>query len=362
MGLASPLLFGAVTRASLKTPMQGMNRSENWSSPACAAKRARHTDSTVPVDVMSAAEFANQGDTDLSNLLRNVVPSYNVNTQPISDAATIVRPANLRNLAPDHTLVLVNGKRRHRAAVIYWLGNGVADGAQGPDISPIPSIALKQVEVLRDGASAQYGSDAIAGVINFILNDANRARTSRRARRHYAGRRRHLRHQRQHRSAAHRQWLRQLQLRVRRERPDRPQRPARRRAALIAAGNTAVRDPAQIWGSPEIQDDVKTFVNSGSTSADSLELYGHGNYVSKTAIGGFYYRNPNTRAAVFSADDGETLLIGDLTPGDARRARRSRSPTMFPIRRRWRRCSPIRTASRTRRCSPADSRRSSAAT
>ena len=64
-----------------------------------------------------------------------MVPSFNVNTQPISDAATIVRPANLRNMAPDHTLILVNGKRRHRAAGIAWLGNGIADGAQGPDLS-----------------------------------------------------------------------------------------------------------------------------------------------------------------------------------------------------------------------------------
>ena len=116
------------------------------------ARERSVSDSMVPIDVISAEDFSNQGDTDLSNLLRNVVPSYNVNTQPISDAATIVRPANLRGLAPDHTLVLVNGKRRHRAAVIYWLGNGVSDGAQGPDISAIPSIALKQVEVLRDGA------------------------------------------------------------------------------------------------------------------------------------------------------------------------------------------------------------------
>ena len=121
------------------------------------------TQSMVPIDVITTDDLVNQGDSDLSNQLRNVVPSYNVNSQPISDAATVVRPANLRNLAPDHTLVLINGKRRHRAAVIYWLGNGVADGAQGPDISTIPGIALRQVEVLRDGASAQYGSDAIAG-------------------------------------------------------------------------------------------------------------------------------------------------------------------------------------------------------
>ena len=101
------------------------------------------------------------------------MPSFSVNTQPISDASTVVRPAMLRNLAPDHTLVLVNGKRRHRSSIIDWHGgNGVAFGSQGPDISAIPAIALRQVEVLRDGAAAQYGSDAIAGVLNFQLKDA----------------------------------------------------------------------------------------------------------------------------------------------------------------------------------------------
>ena len=169
MGLTAPLLLGVTTPAAAADN----STLEELVVTGVRGEARSATDSTVPVDVISAAEFANQGDTDLSNLLRNVVPSYNVNSQPISDAATIVRPANMRGLAPDHTLVLVNGKRRHRAAVIYWIGNGVADGAQGPDISAIPSSALKQVEVLRDGASAQYGSDAIAGVINFILNDAD---------------------------------------------------------------------------------------------------------------------------------------------------------------------------------------------
>ncbi len=131
------------------------------------------TESTVPVDVIRTEDFASQGTTDLANQLRTVVPSFNINIQPISDAATIVRPANLRNLAPDHTLILVNGKRRHRAAVISWLGNGIADGSQGPDISVIPSIAIRQAEVLRDGAAAQYGSDAIAGVMNFQLKDSS---------------------------------------------------------------------------------------------------------------------------------------------------------------------------------------------
>ena len=91
-------------------------------------------ESSAPIDVIGGEEFRNQGASDLTTLIRNVVPSFNVNTQPISDAATVTRPANLRGLAPDHTLVLVNNKRRHRSAVITWLGNGVSDGAQGPDL------------------------------------------------------------------------------------------------------------------------------------------------------------------------------------------------------------------------------------
>ncbi len=274
------------------------------------------TDSTVPVDVLSGAEFTNQGDTDLSNLLRNVVPSYNVNTQPISDAATIVRPANMRGLAPDHTLVLINGKRRHRASVIYWLGNGVSDGAQGPDISAIPSSALKQVEVLRDGAAAQYGSDAIAGVMNFILSDANEgANIEARYGGFYAG------DGNQYAISGNLGLpLTQngfLNFSFEYGESDATSRSVQRddAAALIAAGNTAVLDPAQVWGSPELQDDIKTFVNMGIDLGSNMQLYGHGNYASKTAIGGFFYRNPNTRSAVYSNDGGETLLIGDLTPG-----------------------------------------------
>ena len=276
------------------------------------------TDSTVPIDVISAQEFSSQGGTDLSNLLRNVVPSYNVNSQPISDAATVVRPANLRGLAPDHTLVLINGKRRHRAAVIYWIGNGVADGAQGPDISAIPSSALKKVEVLRDGASAQYGSDAIAGVLNFILNDANSgASLDARYGGYYAG------------DGTQYAISGNLGMPLTERgfanfsfeygESDATDRSIQRddAAALIAAGNTAVRNPAQVWGSPELKDDLKTWANWGFDVNDAVKIYGHGNYVSKTAIGGFFYRNPNTRAGVFSADDGQTLLIGDLTPNDS---------------------------------------------
>ena len=127
------------------------------------------TESPVPIDAIPFQDVMRQGVTTLDYQLRTLVPSFNVATHPISGAASLVRPASLRNLAHDHSLVLVNGKRRHRSAILVWFG-GVTDGTQGPDISTIPSIALRQVEVLRDGASAQYGSDAIAGVMNFLLN------------------------------------------------------------------------------------------------------------------------------------------------------------------------------------------------
>jgi len=124
-------------------------------------------DSAVPIDVFSAEDIQAVSYTDTNDILQNLVPSFNVARQPISDGATFIRPAQLRGLPTDKTLVLVNGKRRHRAALVSIGGSGT----QGPDIATIPGAALKNIEVLRDGAAAQYGSDAIAGVINFILND-----------------------------------------------------------------------------------------------------------------------------------------------------------------------------------------------
>jgi len=259
-------------------------------------------DSTAPIDVIGGDDFANQGDTDLVNLLRNVVPSYNVNTQPISDAATLVRPANMRGLAPDHTLVLVNGKRRHRASVIYWLGNGVSDGAQGPDISPIPAIALKQVEVLRDGAAAQYGSDAIAGVMNFQLKDSSEGGSLEvKVGEFYEG------------DGGQATVSANIGLPLTENgfanfsfeygSSDATDRSVQRddAQALIDAGNTAVAVPAQIWGQPEIKEDVKLFGNLGLELGDDKEAYAFGNYARKEVEGGFYFRNPDTRSAVFGS-------------------------------------------------------------
>ena len=256
-------------------------------------------DSAVPIDTIRGDELAKQGTTDLQDMFRNLVPSYNVNIQPISDAGTVVRPANLRGLAPDHTLVLINGKRRHRASVIHWLGNGLADGAQGPDLSAIPSIALRQVEVLRDGASAQYGSDAIAGVMNFQLKDSHEGGSfefkpgifSYGDGRQYAvagniG------------LGSEETWA-NLSLEYGGSDPTIRSVQRDDAKALVDAGNFSVRDPAQIWGQPIVEGDVKFFANYGSTLTDNIDFYGHANYASKRVEGGFYFRNPNTRSGVF---------------------------------------------------------------
>jgi iron complex outermembrane receptor protein len=271
-------------------------------------------ESAAPIDVISGDDFVNQGGTDMTDLIRNVVPSYNVNSQPISDAATVIRPANMRGLAPDHTLVLLNGKRRHRAAVITWLGNGVSDGAQGPDISPFPAIALKQVEVLRDGASAQYGSDAIAGVMNFILKDDAEGGSIEVKYGEYSEDGESVY------SIAGNIGLPMtdrgfLNASFEYGESDDTDRSVQRSDAqgLIDGGNTNVRDPAQEWGSPEVNDDIKTMFNFGLEISDTAEIYAFGNYAYKETDGGFFFRNPDTRAAVFSEDDGVTRLVGDVT-------------------------------------------------
>lgn len=161
------------TMGSVSTPSFAQTEEAIEEIVTIGSRRASRSsaDSIAPVDVINANDLKDQAGTDISDLIRTVVPSYQVNTQPISDAATLVRPANLRGLSPDNTLVLLNGKRRHRAAVITFLGGGISDGSHGPDIGIFPTIGLKQVEVLRDGASSQYGADAIAGVMNFTLRD-----------------------------------------------------------------------------------------------------------------------------------------------------------------------------------------------
>lgn len=125
-------------------------------------------DSAVPVDSFSETDLKSAAFTDTNDILKTLVPSYTLAREPISDGATFIRPASLRGLPTDKTLFMVNGKRRHRSALVSIGGTG----SQAPDAATIPASALKNVVVTRDGAGAQYGSDAIAGVIDFQLKDS----------------------------------------------------------------------------------------------------------------------------------------------------------------------------------------------
>lgn len=127
-------------------------------------------ETAVPVDVFPVEELTDTGRVELNQILTTTVPSFNFNQTAINDGTDIVRPATLRGLAPDQTLVLVNGKRRHSAALVNINGS-VGRGSAAVDLNTIPTTAIGSVQVLRDGASAQYGSDAIAGVINVLLRE-----------------------------------------------------------------------------------------------------------------------------------------------------------------------------------------------
>lgn len=124
----------------------------------------------VPIEVVERKQLSLTGQSETGRILQMLVPSFNFSSSSISDGTDALRPATLRGLGPDQTLVLVNGKRRHKSALLH-INTSVGRGTAGTDFNAIPSSAIKRIEVLRDGAAAQYGSDAIAGVINIVLKD-----------------------------------------------------------------------------------------------------------------------------------------------------------------------------------------------
>jgi len=132
------------------------------------AGRAK-TETPVPVDVIRTRQLElSSGKTDLTSILNYAAPSFNYNKQSGGDGSDAIDLATLRGLGPDQTLILINGKRQHQTAFVSLFGTR-GRGASGTDLNAIPEDAIDRVEILRDGASAQYGSDAIAGVINIIL-------------------------------------------------------------------------------------------------------------------------------------------------------------------------------------------------
>ena len=126
-------------------------------------------DTAVPVDIIDVTELITAGpQVNLNQILNYVAPSFTSNTQTISDGTDHIDPASLRGLGPDQVLVLVNGKRRHNSSLVNVNGT-FGRGSVGTDLNAIPAASIERIEVLRDGAAAQYGSDAIAGVINIVL-------------------------------------------------------------------------------------------------------------------------------------------------------------------------------------------------
>jgi iron complex outermembrane recepter protein len=272
-------------------------------------------DSMAPIDVIGGTEFREQGTTDINDLMRNLVPSFNVEARDISDTQSLVRPNQLRGLPADNTLILVNGKRRHRSSAIQY-GN---TGTHFVDTSMIPSIAMQQLEVLRDGASAQYGSDAIAGVMNFRLKENNSGLTleyrtglytnSSDGETHYLAGNVGLPLGSNGFASISIDTLKQDYTNRAIQRGD--------AQAVLNRGNIAVEESSLIsktvmaTGLPKIES-FNLFVNAGIELAQNQEIYSFGGYSEKTTELGFFYRNPENTNGIFTL--GNNQLFFDLTP------------------------------------------------
>ena len=255
--------------------------------------------STAPVDVLSEEDFNRIGNSaDITDNLRALAPSYNATTAS-GDQDTFVRPVSMRGLAPDQTLVLVNGKRRHRAALIAEFTPGAGKGAHGPNIGLIPSIALKNVEVLRDGAAAQYGADAIAGVINLQMKDAAEGGALRVQYGEF------YQDEQSYKVEgniglplgangfvnASLEYSNNDGLSRGHQRPN-AQTLIDNGVQGIGADTPFDDGPfAQTWGRPETEN-ILLFVNSGIDISDNAELYLHGNYAETDGRYRFFFRNP----------------------------------------------------------------------
>lgn len=264
-----------------------------------------------PIDVISMNKIRAQASSDMADMIRKVVPSFNVATHPSSGTSSLIRPFNLRGLGHDHILVLVNGKRRHRAANIPNFSGGINDGTQGPDISALPSIALKNMELMRDGAAAQYGADAIAGVMNFVANDDPTTRAiDIKYGEHYQGDGESITLAGTYGFEVGNGGSLNLSVEyVDTDRTNRAQQ-ADTTQQFVNAGYTDIRDPAIWWGAPKIEDDIKLFANLNAPIVQGTDIYGFASYNKRENINGFFFRNP-TREGVFAI--GDERIVFDTT-------------------------------------------------
>lgn len=276
------------------------------------------TASSSPVDVIGSDELQGQPQANLLDVVRNLVPSFYVPQNTISDASTFVRAPSLRGLGADQILVMINGKRYNRSALVQVYTGGdtaLSFGSQGADVANIPAIALKNLQVLRDGATAQYGSDAIAGVINYQLRDDAGFDVQALWGQQYEG---DGTRKQMSANAGFKlgsggfvnisgEWFdsagtsrgatRPIALELARTQP----------GVVGSIPNLSSDLPAQIWGSSP-SDGYKLFMNSALDVGDSAQLYLVANYAHSKANQSFNYRSP------ISAPVPLTVDIGTGTP------------------------------------------------
>ncbi|MCY4204864.1 MAG: TonB-dependent receptor [Bacteroidetes bacterium] len=279
------------------------------------------TDSVVPIDVISPRDLQSTASTDIDDILRSQIPSYNVQRHEIDGSTTFVRPPTLRGLSPDNTILLVNGKRRHRTGSIALFGSALILGSQGPDMNMIPAIAVKQFEVLRDGASAQYGADAVAGVFNLQLRDASDGFLVRsQVGQYHQGDGRYISLATNAGFPLTDNGFINVSLEYRNIEPTSRSVDQADAKTLIAKGYP-VKRPAIIWGNPDIDHAITTFVNAELRLSPSTRLYTFGGYGRRHGNGSYFFRMPgggNARANVFRFGSGEDAIraVADLDPND----------------------------------------------
>ena len=321
------LLYLAVASSLLITPPAALSQDADLEEIVVTGTRKggqSPTETLSPVDMLSGALLAEQAAFDLTDGLPKLSPSLNTQRFPIADGTAFVRPVTLRNLSPDHTLVLMNGSRRHRSALVNLqlapLGT-VNQGSQGVDFASFPAAAIERVEILRDGAAAQYGSDAIAGVVNIILKDASEGGSV---------------------SAQYGEYYESDGDRLSvsgniglplgadgfvnlsgeySESEITSRGNARPDAAAIAGivGNDLVPlgGLGQRWGDPDVEA-LKFAINAGVDLSDSLELYGFATYMDNTTTSDFFYRRPvlDNPADQIALSANSTLQVDNDPDGD----------------------------------------------
>ena len=257
---------------------------------------ARRTkfDTLAPIDVISSGAIDSSISSDLTSTLAQLLPSFNVQRLPAADGQAFVRPATLRGLSADQTLVLVNGKRYHRSAMLG------TRGAQSADLATIPNLAIKRIEVLRDGASAQYGSDAIAGVINIILDDQPGMEAFGQFSQYYEGDGNSYQTGAQGGIALGDrgsivfagEFSKSEATSRTRQRPD---------AIAFQAANPDldVPNPVQRWGQPDLRS-VRAGVNAYYDLSDAVTIYAFGTAGEGEGVTDFNWRNPTSTGNVFS--------------------------------------------------------------